>query len=61
MKNEWTKEIDRLKAENKELLEACREMCDFYGDSGWMVDNGLSIALIDLFGKHYNKPKKRGC
>ena len=48
-------EIDRLQAENKELLEACREMRDFYGDSGWMVDNGLSIALTDLFGKHYNK------
>jgi len=26
MKNAWTKEIDRLKAENKELLEACKAL-----------------------------------
>jgi len=26
MENAWTKEIDRLKAENKELLEACKAL-----------------------------------
>jgi hypothetical protein len=52
--DEGTFEDADLLAAAPGLLEACKTMRDFYGDSGWMVDNGLSVTLMDLFGKHYN-------
>jgi hypothetical protein len=32
--NEWTKEIDRLRAENKELLKALKWVCNTYRGIG---------------------------
>ena len=44
MENEWTKEIDRLRAENEDLLEALEQLADDKGAAYWTPEETRQIA-----------------